>query len=119
MIETLPDSKPGVLGFKLSGKLHDADYQHFVPTVDAAIKQSGKIRLIAQFHDFHGWDAHALWDDTKFSMTHMTQIERIALVGEKRWEEWMAKICKPFTKAHIQYFDAADIAKAWAWLETA
>ena len=31
----------------------------------------------------------------------------------------MAKVCKPFTMAKVQYFDAADIDKAWAWLQEA
>ncbi len=120
MIEKLPESTDTALGFKLSGKLHDADYQTFVPQVDEAIaKHGGKIRLLAFFHDFHGWDMHALWDDVKFSTTHCTKIDRIALVGEKKWEEYMAKVCKPFTMAKIQYFDAAKIADAWAWVNEA
>jgi hypothetical protein len=117
MIETLPSSRPEVLGFKLSGKLHDADYKTFVPAVDAAIAKQGKIRLLAQFHDFQGWDARALWDDIKFSTTHCTKIDRIALVGEKKWEQWMATVCKPFTMATIKYFDASNIGDAQKWLQ--
>lgn len=117
MIEKLDCSSNKVIGFKLSGKLHDEDYKHFVPEVDKAIAKDGKIRMLAWFHDFHGWDMHALWDDTKFATTHCTKIEKIALVGEKTWEEWMAKVCKPFTMAEIKYFDAANIDDAWAWLE--
>jgi hypothetical protein len=116
MIEQLPASSPKVLAFKLSGKLHDEDYKTFVPLVDAAIAKQGKVGLLAWFHDFHGWDLHALWDDIKFSTTHCTTIERIALVGEKKWEQWMAKVCKPFTMAKIQYFDASQIDAAQAWL---
>ena len=119
MIETLPTSSDNVLAFKLSGKLHDEDYKTFVPAIDAALTKHAKVRLLAQFHDFHGWDAHALWDDIKFSTTHCTKIDRIALVGEKKWEQWMAKICKPFTMAKIEYFDAADVDKAMAWLAEA
>ena len=100
----------------MSGKLHDADYKNFVPEIDAAVAQGGKIRLLAQFHDFQGWDLHAPWDDIKFSSTHCLDIERIALVGHKTWEEWMAKVCKPFTMAKIRYFDAAELDVAWAWL---
>ena len=36
MIEQLPSDSVQVLGFKLSGKLHDADYKTFVPAIDAA-----------------------------------------------------------------------------------
>jgi hypothetical protein len=116
MIETLPSTSPQVLSFKLSGKLHDADYKTFVPAVDAAIAQQGKVRLLVQLHDFHGWDAKALWDDIKFSTTHCTKIDRIAMVGEKKWQEWMAKVCKPFTMAKIEYFDASRIEDAKTWL---
>lgn len=119
MIEQLPNSTPGVLGFKLSGTLHDADYKTFVPAIDDAVAKHGKVRLLAQFHDFQGWDAKALWDDIKFSTTHCTKIERIAMVGEKKWEEWMAKVCKPFTMASIKYFDAANIDDAKKWLQEA
>jgi hypothetical protein len=116
VIEQLSGGTGNVLGFKLSGKLHDEDYKAFVPAIDSVIAKHGKARLLAQFHDFQGWDMHALWDDIKFSTTHCTQIERIALVGEKKWEEWMAKVCKPFTMAKIQYFDASEIDKAWTWV---
>lgn len=116
MIETLPTPSEKVLSFKLSGKLHDEDYKQFVPLVDTAIGKEGKVRLLAQFHDFHGWDMKALWDDIKFSTTHCTKIERIALVGEKSWEKWMANVCKPFTMAKIRYFNATELDAAKAWL---
>jgi len=103
----------------MSGKLHDEDYKKFVPLIDNVAAKEGKVRLLAQFHDFHGWDLHALWDDIKFSTTHCLKIERIALVGEKTWEKWMAKVCKPFTMAKIRYFDAAELDAAWTWLKEA
>ena len=116
MIEQLSGGSGNVLGFKISGKLHDADYQTFVPLIDKAIAEHGKTRLLAQFHDFQGWDLHALWDDVKFSTTHCTKIERIALVGEKAWEKGMATVCKPFTMAKIKYFDAGEVDAAKKWL---
>jgi hypothetical protein len=58
--------------------------------VDAEIAKEGMVNILVQFHDFHGWDAKALWDDIKFSTTHCTKIKRIALVGEKAWQSgWL------------------------------
>ncbi len=119
MIQQLPSTSEKVLAFKMSGKLHDEDYKTFVPLVDAVAAKQGKVRLLAQFHDFHGWDLHALWDDIKFATTHCTKIERIALVGDKKWEAWMAKVCKPFTLAKLRYFDVGEIDAARAWLAEA
>lgn len=116
MIEQLPQSSGKILGFKLSGKLHDEDYKLFVPVIDTSA-QAGKIRLLAWFENFQGWDMQALWDDIRFATGHCTTFDRIALVGDKAWEKWMAAICKPFTRARLQYFDVKDIDAAWKWLE--
>lgn len=115
MVEILTGMPAHTVGFKLSGKLNDEDYKKFVPLVDAEIAKEGKVNVFAQFHDFHGWDLHALWDDIKFSTTHCSKIRRIALVGEKNWQKWMATVCKPFTMAKVRYFDAADVESAKAW----
>ncbi len=116
MIETLPTDSPKIMGFKLSGKLHDDDYQSFVPAVETVVTAAGKVRLLAQLEDFHGWDAHAAWDDFKFGLKHYADFERIAIVGDRKWEAWMAQLCKPFTKAKVRYFDASQVDAAWAWL---
>lgn len=116
MIEVLEAPAGDAIGLRISGKLHDADYQKFVPMVDQAIAEHGKTRILVQFHDFEGWDAKALWDDIKFATTHCTKIERIAMVGETQWQKYMTVVCKPFSQAKIQYFDVGDLDAAWQWI---
>src|SRR5438132_13007803 len=116
MIQQIPTDSPNMLAFKLSGTLHDEDYKHFDPVVQAAVAHHGKVRVLAQLEDFHGWDPQALWDDIKFASAHYADIERIAIVGDRKWEEWMAAFCKPFTQASVKYFDTADLDFAWKWL---
>ncbi len=116
MIEKIERSSGKIIGFLLSGRLHDEDYNIFVPQLESVIEQEGKTRLLAHFHDFHGWDLHAAWDDMKFALKHYGDVELIALVGEREWQEWMAKICKPFTRARVRYFDSSEIEKTWEWL---
>jgi hypothetical protein len=101
---------------RLSGKLHKADYEHFVPEVEKAIAANGKIRVLMEMHDFHGWDLPALWQDIKFDRKHHQDIERIAMVGDKKWESGMAAFCKPFTGAKIRYFDVKESAAAREWI---
>ena len=117
MIETLQMDSPKTIGFKLSGKLHDEDYKSFVPTVETFLAAEGKVRLFVQFEDFHGWHLHAVWDDTKFAFKHYSDFDRIAMVGDRRWEKWMVQVCKPFTKATVRYVDASQVDDARAWLQ--
>ncbi len=106
-----------VLWVKGSGKFSKEDYQHFAPEVEQLISKVGKIRILFEMQDFHGWDADALWEDIKFDVKHFSDIERLAMVGDKKWEEWMAKFCKPFTTATIRYFDVARTEEAQKWIE--
>jgi hypothetical protein len=102
---------------KASGKLTKEDYEHFLPRIEGLIKERGKIRVLFDMHDFHGWELGALWEDIKFDFKHFTDIERIAMVGEKKWEEWMAMFCRPFTTAKIRYFDRSKAEEAGVWIE--
>ena len=115
---TLNEKNGGkLLEVQLSGKLVKEDYAHFVPVVERLVKEHGKIRMLVNMHDFHGWTAGALWEDLKFDAKHFNNIERIAIVGETQWEHGMAIFCKPFTTAKIRYFDSASGNEALAWLE--
>jgi hypothetical protein len=105
-----------LLEVHLTGKLGKEDYEKFLPTVERLVKQHGKIRMLVELHDFHGWTAGALWEDIKFDAKHFNNIERLAVVGETKWEKGMATFCKPFTTAKVRYFDSAKAAEAQAWL---
>jgi hypothetical protein len=103
----------------LSGKLTKEDYVRLVPEVERLVKEHGKIRILVEMHDFHGWDAGALWADIKFDVKHFGDIERLAMVGETRWQKGMTTFCTPFTMAKIRYFDRSQIDEARRWLSGA
>lgn len=106
-----------VLEVEISGKLTHDDYQHFVPKFEQMVKQHGKIRVLFEMIDFHGWECAALWDDVKFDLKHFSDIERLAMAGDRKWEKGMSVFCRPFTTAQIRYFDRAAIDEARQWLE--
>ncbi len=117
-IEVTEKNNGKVLEVRASGKLLHEDYQQFVPAFERLLRQHGKIRVLFEMSDFHGWKAGALWDDIKFDLKHFTDIERLAMVGDRKWEKGMSVFCKPFTTAKIRYFDRAQVADAHAWLES-
>jgi len=104
------------LEIDLHGRLSREDYERLVPETERMILQKGKIRVLVTMHDFHGWDAGALWEDIKWDAKHFNDIERLAIVGDKTWHKWMAGFCKPFTSAEIRYFTLEQLVEAQAWL---
>jgi len=108
-----------ILVVHVSGKLTKADYDRFVPEFERLVNQHGKLRLLFEMTDFHGWEAGALWEDIKLEVKHFSHIERIAMVGETKWQHGMATFCKPFTTAKIRYFDHGAAGEAHNWLADA
>ena len=83
--EELADGK--VLETHLSGTLTDKDYEQLVPEIDQLVTRHGKIRMLAEMHDFHGWDTRGLWEGLKLDVKHFNHIERMAFVGETKWQD--------------------------------
>ena len=105
-----------VLEVHLTGKLERADYDQFVPATEKLVREYGRIRILVILHDFHGWKAGALWEDLKWDVKHFADIDRVAVVGERTWQEWMTVFCRPFTTAKVRYFEQAQLQEARAWV---
>jgi len=116
-IAVATESSSNVLRVSVSGKLTTEDYALFVPEIEQQIAGNGKVRILFEMHDFHGWTAGALWEDVKFDLKHFRDIERIAMIGDKAWEHGMATFCRPFTTAKIRYFDREQADEAQKWIE--
>ena len=108
-----------ILIVHVNGKLTKTDYEHLVPEFEQFMQHPGKLRVLYDMTDFHGWEFPAVWESIKIKIKYLSQIKRIercAMVGEKKWQHNMAAFCKPLTKTQIRYFDHADIAEARKWL---
>jgi hypothetical protein len=108
-----------LLAVQVSGKLAKADYEHFVPSFGRLVQQNRKLRVLFDLNGFAGWDADSglLWDDIKFNHKHSANLERLAMVVDKKWRHGMATFCKSFTKATVRYFNQAKAADARLWLD--
>ena len=105
-----------ILVVHVTGKLVSADYGPFVSEFERLLRLHGKPRVLFDMTGLDGWDAGAAWEDLKFDVKHFGDIERLAMVGDKKWQHGMAAFFRPFTKATTRYFDQLDAAGARHWL---
>jgi hypothetical protein len=105
-----------LVAVQVTGKLVKADYERCVPEFDRLIGKHGKLCLLFELTDFHGWEFGAQWDEIKLDIKHFADIERLAVVGDTKWEHGMVTFYKPFTNAATRYFDQANAAEARNWL---
>ncbi len=106
-----------VLTFKITGRLYQAEFAAAQQRAGEIIRQQGKVRFLVLVDNFAGMDNAGDWGDVSFQMDFDEFIEKIAIVGDKQWEE-LAEVFtgKGIRHIAIEYFLPADLAKAKTWL---
>ncbi len=118
MFEIHEESGGRCIGLKVDGKLLHADYEGFVPQFEKLIKEHGSIRCCIELTNMEGYQLRAIWDEMKFDVKHIRQIERCAIVGDPSWHKWWTKLGKMlFPKTKVLYFEPDEIGEAWEWLK--
>jgi hypothetical protein len=117
MFEVMKESEGNVIGVRMSGTAHKADYGELVPKVEALARQFGDIRMLCDLGDFKSEAADAWIADLKFGREFHEKTSKMAIVGDKRWESWMAKLAAPLYAKEARYFHSADMSAAWAWVK--
>jgi hypothetical protein len=111
-----PKEDGKILVVELVGTLVKEDYKPLVQEFNRLVGMHGKISVLLDMTRFEGWDMAALWQEIKFDLQHLDKMERLAVVGEKRWQHAIASAGKAFFSAEVRYFDAADAAQARQWI---
>ncbi len=102
---------------EVTGKLTHKDYEIITPMVEHAIEsaEAHNIRLFFDATALTGWEPEAAWDDLKLGIDHSEDFEKIALVGDKRWQAFLVKAGQWFLPGEMEYFK--DKQEALSWLD--
>jgi hypothetical protein len=112
----LTRSEDNLVTVRVSQKLTEHDYERLIPAWQRLLEAPGSFRMLFVMEDFHGWEPGAAWDEFCFDVRHAGEIEGVAMVGEKRWQKWLAQIGGTFLPERVRYFDLADLAEAECWV---
>ncbi len=103
------------LSMKAVGKLTHEDYQTITPMIDSALAEvkQPKVKAIIDGTELEGWEVRAAWDDFKIGLKHGNEFEKIAIYGNKNWQEISAKVGSWFISGEVKYFENIDDALSW------
>lgn len=116
MFRKLGETRDNVLACQFSGIVTDAEFRQFASEAERLIAEHGKIRLLVLVDYPQDFEPRAAWDDILFWITHIREIERLAVVGQGAWEKRMERIETFLLHAQIRYYDALHLEDARAWL---
>ena len=118
MVEQIHDLPDNVLGFTAKGTVTSDDYESvIIPAVDALFSRQGKGRFLYHLGEaFSGFEAAAMWDDTKLGLKHLAGWEKIAVVSDIEWIRAAVKIFGLAIPGQIRVFHDRELAQATRWV---
>jgi len=111
------DASGKLLQIKVRGMMKKNDYDRIIQTAKEAIAREGKVRVLAILDGFDGWEPHEGWGDVSFMMEQGKHIEKMAIVGDEKWQVGaLAFTGKGFRPTAIEFFPTSRLAEAGLWL---
>jgi hypothetical protein len=105
-----------ILVVNVSGTLTNPEYERYVRQAERLIKEHGKLRILCQMSNFHGWKAGSLREDLEFDLKQLGDLERLAVIHDKASEDGAAAFYKPYAAAEARYFDESQAEEARQWI---
>lgn len=107
----------GIVTAKITGKLTHPELTALQQSMLGIIGREGGIRVLIICEDFQGWAKEGDWADVSFQHTSDPYVNKMALVGEKKWEDLALLFTgKGFREFPIEYFEPGELDKAREWL---
>jgi hypothetical protein len=118
MVERIPNLPDTVLGFRAKGKVTAKDYESvIIPAVEAMFSRRDKVRFLYHLgEDFSGFEAAAVWDDTKLGLKHFSGWERLAVVSDVEWIRAAVRVFGIAMPGHVRVFHNRELTEAIGWV---
>lgn len=115
MVKILERSKDNVLGVEATGEVSLEDLKKVEVVFDEAIKKYDKINWLYIIGTMKYTNLRAMYEDMSWLMKNLKHFDRMAVVGDKKWEELMIKTDGFFFGE--KYFDITQLEEAWKYVE--
>jgi len=112
------EKEEGLITIKITGVLKRAELAQAEKVAIEAMGSAQKVKFLILTENFQGWDNRDNWEDVSFQSQYDQQIEKIAIVGEKKWQDLAeAFVGKGLRSMDIRYFAPTEMAMAKTWIK--
>jgi len=120
LIKTEPiaaDLSGNSLRVRASGRLQANDFDALTQQVDSIISKFGTIKVLIDATGFQGWDSIAAFEKhAGFIKTHQQEVERIAVIAQHEWQQWLVGAIRLFVHPEVRAYDTGHEEEALQWL---
>ncbi len=101
---------------EISDRVSTEEFDQTAKKLEAFIARHGRVRVLEIVNHFEGMDVKAFWHDLKFSLRHLNDFSRCAIVSNAKFLSIWSTIAEPFIDCQVAYFKPDEVEAARDWL---
>lgn len=117
MFKILDKTLGNLVAIEIDGHINKADYDKVTPLLEKAVREYGKVKIYIHIVKIEGIEPGAFMKDVRTYLKHFNHVEKIAVVGNNKWQKFWAGLASPFVSGEIKFFTHDEAAEAQTWIE--
>ena len=106
-----------IIGLEIDGWIDAEDIDRIVKIVEPRIDAGEKLKIYAEVNSWSGMSLGAFIKDLRFSLQHVKDFDKEAIVSDKRWLEALAALGNTlFSGIEVKHFTPDESDKALEWV---
>lgn len=116
-IKLIPHKPDRIIGLEIDGWIDRADLDSVVKLIEQRLDQEDKLRIYVKVNRWTGMSLSALIEDLKFSLKHVKDFEKEAIVSDQKWLEALAGLGNSlFSGIEVKHFTPNEQDQALEWV---
>ena len=116
-VQLIPHKADRIIGLNIDGSIASEDIDRLAKMMEKRFSQGEKLRVYAEVNNWSGMSLAALIKDLRFSLQHLDDFEKEAIVSDNKWLEALAALGNTlFSGIEVKHFTFEDKEKALEWI---
>ena len=106
-----------VIGLEIDGSINSEDIDRLAELMEKRFSQGEKLSVYAEVKHWSGMSLSAFIKDLRFSLQHLNDFEKEAIVSDNKWLEALAAFGNTlFSGIEVKHFTFEEKDRALAWV---
>ncbi|PSB08926.1 STAS/SEC14 domain-containing protein [Pleurocapsa sp. CCALA 161] len=116
-VKLIPHKADQIIALEIDGWIDAEDIDRVTELIEKRLNTDEKLRIYVEVNNFSGMSLGALIKDLKFSLQHLQDFEKEAIVSDRKWLEGLAALGNTlFSGIEVKHFTPAEKDRALEWV---
>lgn len=116
-VQLITHKPDNIIGLDIDGWINAQDIDRIIKPIEPRLERGERLRIYAEVNHWSGMSLEAFVKDLRFSLKHLQDFDKEAIVSDRKWLESLAALGNTlFSGIEVKHFTPAEKDKALKWL---